>query len=388
MRKLCWVLGLLNLTFTLMISSKTAAEELDTYLGESYEGQSAQAEKFLIQKLAKISVDSLKKKYPEHLAAAEPVPRDVHGKSHGCVFGSFMVRNESLPSYLRVGLFEENREYKTILRYSSNNQDPHYEDARGDIRGLGIKVLNAKGLTGVSQDFLFLGIDTVFLPNNTFYVEFLERLLRENQLKVGLWFAANHPRLAYTMLKGFMDVGRYFNPKDIPFFSAVAFRLGERTLKNGTENFNRRAVKYKLQEVACNSGARPVRTPKKDTNVRDPDYLKENFTKSLAESEICLSFSILIRDPKDKELYPVEDGTIPWGGEYRPVADIRLHQQRFDTQERRAFCENLRFTPWNTLPEHRPLGRINRARKEIYEAVSTYRNQRNGITEYREPVDF
>jgi catalase len=298
------------------------------------------------------------------------------------------VNNESLPENLRVGLFEENREYKTILRYSSNNQDPHHEDAKGDIRGLGIKVLNAKGIPGVSQDFLFLGIDTVFIPNNTFYVEFLERLLRDNQFKVVLWFAAKHPKLAYIMLKGFANVGRYFNPKDIPFFSAVALRLGDRTLKDGSENFNRRAVKYKLQEVACNPGQKPKFASKKDTDVKDPDYLSKNFEKSLAESEVCLSLSILIRDQKDKEIYPVEDATIAWKGEYHPVADIRLRQQSIHTPQRSEFCENLRFSPWNTLSEHRPLGRINRARKEIYEAVAVYRNQRNGISDYREPVDF
>ena len=52
------------------------------------------------------------------------------------------------------------------------------------------------------------------------------------------------------------------------------------------------------------------------------------------------------------------------------------------------FCENLKFSPWHTLPEHQPLGRINRARQKIYEAVSDYRHKRNGVSDYHEPTDF
>ncbi|MEK1942330.1 MAG: hypothetical protein AAAB16_18325, partial [Pseudomonas sp.] len=35
------------------------------------------------------------------------------------------------------------------------------------------------------------------------------------------------------------------------------------------------------------------------------------------------------------------------------------------------------FNPWHALPEHRPLGGINRLRKAVYEAVSAYRHERN-----------
>ena len=49
----------------------------------------------------------------------------------------------------------------------------------------------------------------------------------------------------------------------------------------------------------------------------------------------------------------------------------------FDGAAQQAFCENLSFTPWHSLPEHRPIGGIIRVRKAVYLAVSTLRHRLN-----------
>lgn len=36
------------------------------------------------------------------------------------------VQNSALPEYLRVGVFNENKEYKIVLRYSSNDGEMDY----------------------------------------------------------------------------------------------------------------------------------------------------------------------------------------------------------------------------------------------------------------------
>jgi hypothetical protein len=38
------------------------------------------------------------------------------------------------------------------------------------------------------------------------------------------------------------------------------------------------------------------------------------------------------------------------------------------------FAEKIAFNPWNTLPEHQPLGGMNRARKLIYTELSKLRH--------------
>lgn len=59
------------------------------------------------------------------------------------------------------------------------------------------------------------------------------------------------------------------------------------------------------------------------------------------------------------------------------LATIRIPQQTFDTPEQNTFCENLSFTPWHALPEHKPLGVTNRLRKVIYDHISRVRHEIN-----------
>ena len=62
------------------------------------------------------------------------------------------------------------------------------------------------------------------------------------------------------------------------------------------------------------------------------------------------------------------------------VATITIPEQTFDTLEQNEFCENLSFTPWHALPEHRPLGSVNRLRKVIYAHISRTRREANSVS--------
>jgi hypothetical protein len=55
------------------------------------------------------------------------------------------------------------------------------------------------------------------------------------------------------------------------------------------------------------------------------------------------------------------------------VASIRIPKQQVDNVERAARCEQMAFNPWHCLAEHRPLGSMNRARREIYQALAAFR---------------
>jgi hypothetical protein len=77
---------------------------------------------------------------------------------------------------------------------------------------------------------------------------------------------------------------------------------------------------------------------------------------------------------------PVEDPMVEWSEARSPfikVAEIRIPPQSFRGEEQLTICENLSFTPWHALPEHRPLGGINRMRKTVYETISKLRHQMN-----------
>ena len=87
---------------------------------------------------------------------------------------------------------------------------------------------------------------------------------------------------------------------------------------------------------------------------------------------------------------PIEDPTIEWSEKdapFIPVARITIPAQAFTSPEQLAFCENLSFTPWHAIPEHRPLGGINRVRKTVYDTISRVRHELNGDKRL-EPTGF
>ena len=57
------------------------------------------------------------------------------------------------------------------------------------------------------------------------------------------------------------------------------------------------------------------------------------------------------------------------------VATLRIPAQSFDSPAQLAFARNLAYNPWHALPEHRPLGNQNRARKAIYLELSQLRQR-------------
>ena len=68
-----------------------------------------------------------------------------------------------------------------------------------------------------------------------------------------------------------------------------------------------------------------------------------------------------------------------------PVARIEIKKQAF--VENQETCENLSFNPWHSLPEHRPLGVMNRVRKPLYLEVARYRRSMNNAP-LCEPKDW
>ena len=58
-------------------------------------------------------------------------------------------------------------------------------------------------------------------------------------------------------------------------------------------------------------------------------------------------------------------------------ARIHIPRQKFDTAKKNDACEKMSFNPWHALPEHRPLGAVNRVRKVIYPHIRNTRRELN-----------
>lgn len=93
-------------------------------------------------------------------------------------------------------------------------------------------------------------------------------------------------------------------------------------------------------------------------------------------------FDFMVQFQTDADAMPIEDPGKAWPEKvspFRKVATVRIAEQEFDSPQQREFGENLSFSPWHALPEHRPLGGINRARRIVYETISAFRHRRNMV---------
>ncbi|MGB0910983.1 MAG: catalase, partial [Nitrospirales bacterium] len=61
-------------------------------------------------------------------------------------------------------------------------------------------------------------------------------------------------------------------------------------------------------------------------------------------------------------------------------ATIHIPQQTFTSDAQKLFCEDLSFNPWHGLTAHKPLGGINRARRDEMKTISDLRLKQRGIT--------
>ena len=116
-----------------------------------------------------------------------------------------------------------------------------------------------------------------------------------------------------------------------------------------------------------------------------PSYLREALTRHLSERDAEFDFLV---QPRTSPAMSVESTTVEWAeseAPFRKVATITIPRQTFSSAAQEEFCENLSFTPWHALPEHRPLGGVNRVRRVVYEEVSRARHELNGAIR-REPT--
>ena len=66
-----------------------------------------------------------------------------------------------------------------------------------------------------------------------------------------------------------------------------------------------------------------------------------------------------------------------------PAAVLRIPRQTFDSPEQIAFARMLMFNPLHSIPEHRPLGNVSRARKRMYYELAQLRQKMNNADHYR-----
>jgi hypothetical protein len=309
-----------------------------------------------------------------------PALRGVHGKSHGCVDAEFVVRDDLEPRF-QIGVFKPGARYRALARFS--NAIPGRPDAKFDARGLSIKLLDVgshgrrciepplgnglpRSQEGTTQDFLLVTHPTFFIKDvrdYTIFRDIVDSTDKADTARRAALFFARRPLEA--LICGQTLFRKIDDPFAAEYHSMLASLLGPN-----------QAVKYVAGPLWRGADAASV-SPRVDHD--DPNFLREVMRARLdpsGGSTVEMAFSLVVPEAT----LPVEDPRIDWeraGARRVPVARLVIQTQDFLSPARLKLTEELVFSPWHCLREHKPLGSLSRARLQVYKASSDMRHSLN-----------
>lgn len=294
--------------------------------------------------------------------------RGGNTKTHGVVKATVTIRDD-VPAHLRVGVFAEPKTYQAYVRYSGPGPDVPADIKDVGFMSMAVKFLGVKGEKlmeeeKLTQDFITTSGGATFVTPNT----------RENA-KLQYWSLVHMPLFYFInpfdshlrdMAQQALWNATQYNPLGQRYWSCTAYQLGEG-----------QAVKFSF-------------VPKTKVYKKIPgvpfgnvpvNYLRGNMVKTLNEHGV--EFDMLLQVQTDPHLMPIENGGVWWPERLSkpiPVATVRIPKQIFDTPKMVEFNKRLKMNPWHCLPEHRPLGNLNRARFRLYQELSKFRQEMNQVT--------
>lgn len=283
-------------------------------------------------------------------------------KTFGVVRAEFTVLPD-LPEHLRRGIFAAPRSYGAWVRFSGPGPyaPPDLEDF-GQC-SVAIKLMGVDGPKLMddeqgTQDLIMVTPEAFVTPD----VHENAKLQHWVRAKASFFYFAN-PRDSHLLHLAMQALysPMQSSPLEVPYYSNVPFLLGEG-----------QAVQYSIRPV---SPARS-RIPAKPSE----NYLHDAIVRTLDGG--AWTFDFMVQVQTDPHRMPIEDATVKWPEELSPyirVARLRLPAQVFDSDEQMAFADALRFNPWHSLPEHRPLGNSNRARRTMYAELARLRQAMNQV---------
>lgn len=285
--------------------------------------------------------------------AGATIRRAQHAKHHGCVTARFIVRDD-IPAHLAHGVFARAQAFDALVRFSNGAAE---DDRTPDAHGLAIKLLDVPGAKlppgdpdGTEQDFVLVDSPVYFIAGLAEYARFNTAVAAARAGTLGKLRLLARLMTVDLLLKWRLQTFTSKTPGSplgTDYFSATPYLLGPT------------AVKYVARAVPHIPGP-----------VTRRDGLRHALRDALATAQARFDFGVQVQS--DARAHPVEDPTQPWRGAAEvPLATLEIPVQ--DTDAGMARGESLVFSPWHCLPDHRPLGAINRARAQVYAALAQAR---------------
>lgn len=312
--------------------------------------------------------------------------RSVHAKSHGVLDGELTI-DAGLPPELAQGLFATPRTHRVLIRLSTNAGDI-LPDAISLPRGLAMKVLDVPGkrlpgAEGTAQDFIMINgkVFTAttaekFLGNLKMLAKTTDRLEGTKKVVSAALRGARHvfeavgmeAPAAVNVLGGAPNV----EPLGETYYSVTPFRYGDFI------------AKFSLKPVAP---AMTALTGKIIEIEGREDAIRDEVQKEMRGIDAEWEFRVQLC--RDIAKQPVEDPTVEWDEAEAPfirVGTVRVAaQDSWEPARVARIDEQTRFSIWTGIAAHRPLGNVNRARRDTYRHSADFRARVNGCP-YHEPA--
>ena len=358
-----------------------------------------------------------------------PAKRDTHAKTHVCVRGMLEIfdfdeaaikaelaqktalNQEKIAKIsFKQGLFAQAKQYPVWIRFANgSSQEKH--DYEPDARSMSVKVMGVGGARlpesheTKTQDIITQNAEIFFIKTIKDYYGFFASVMKSGMSPLfkflPLFWLLTHPKQ-----KSALQTVTSRMPKSLLteyYWSGSASALGlDRDFdpnQTGIDPVSYPAVvKYGFLPVSSQqphnkltfesrpeSNIEQAKTLAKK-GIRD-NYYREQLISALAQPDdkYCWHFGIQLQTTPEMS---IDDVTIPWSEAESPfliVGRLSVKHQEINFDRQCDFCENLRFSPWNGLEVHRPVGALNRLRTFVYPIVANYRHQKRGV-QYQEPT--
>lgn len=283
------------------------------------------------------------------------IPRFNQPKTIACVNARFKV-HDNIPADLKHGLFAQSSEYPAQIRFANASER---DDSKKDIRGFSIKLSNIEGQSlwgnDGTQDFIFNSYPALFVSTPEQFLSFIRARQEDKKMRFFLNPFDPHLKSLWIVYKA---RDKHNSPLDVRYWSTVPFKLGDN------------AVKYSVKPCSKISTDKPVSPGE--------NQLRSGLKAHLKQQPGCFEFAI--QKQLDPQSMPIEDASVIWDEKRSPfqtVATVTIDNQPFDNVQALAQCERMSFNPWQSLAEHKPLGRMNEVRRAVYNNAQKFRNKEN-----------
>lgn len=294
--------------------------------------------------------------------------RGGNTKTHGIVRATVTI-GDDLPEYCRKGIFANPASYPAYVRYSGPGPDIPADINDVGFMSMAVKLMGVPGKKLMeeekfTQDFITTSGGQTFVTPDT----------RENA-KLQYWSLVD------------MTLYYFLNPKDTHLLDFFMQSLWNQTQYNPLGQNYWSCVPYLLGE---GQAMQYSFVPKTKVDKKIPglpfgkvpfNYLRDNLITTLDKKDV--EFDLMIQIQTDPHLMPIENGAVRWPEKLSPLipaATVHIPKQHYNHEALSEFAKRLKMNPWHCLPEHRPLGNLNRARFRMYFDLSKFRQEMNQTT--------